>query len=341
MTGWLTRAADLVGNNETLVLVTICCVEGSAPREPGAKIIVTRDAQWGTIGGGALEFAAIAQARRQLKNKTLLPVFEDFPLGPALGQCCGGRVRVSYEMLGPQDLIWLKRAEAFVAQGETILLERKIVDPTKTDQGWRIVRGDDARQSHQLVLLDPNGTSLSQAMPPEDECASIRERVCDARARVFIFGAGHVGTAIAKLLQTMPTVVTWIDRRENALPPQLGDHFTLLHTDDEIGVARRAPAGMCAFVLTHDHQLDYTLTQAILQRGNSAYCGLIGSKTKRARFENRMRRAGLDDASLARLSCPIGGSSLKSKAPAMIALAAVYEMFIAHQAFAKDHQNWN
>ena len=110
----------------------------------------------------------------------------------------------------------------------------------------------------------------------------------------------------------------------------------IIASEDEVAVAQSAPAGACFFVVTHSHQLDYELVLEILKRGDSAYCGLIGSQTKRSRFERRLRRAGVSQDAVEGLICPIGGGSLKSKHPAVIALSAIHEMLLAHQAHRKD-----
>ena len=79
-------------------------------------------------------------------------------------------------------------------------------------------------------------------------------------------------------------------------------------------------------VMTHSHQLDLALCEAVLRRGDFAYLGLIGSATKRARFEHRLREGGLDDAALARLTCPIGVPGITGKSPPEIAVAVAAQL---------------
>lgn len=338
MTDWLARAAKLIGDKEPLVLVTVCGAEGSAPREAGAKMLVTAETFSGTIGGGALEYSAIARAREMLGEGADAIAFDDFPLGPALGQCCGGRVRIGYERLCADDLEWIARAGAFSERGEAFVLERSLAAGRGAMR--RASRCDaDASKAGALAFLDAGGAEIAAPMPPLEQCAGFREIIADSRAHVYVFGAGHVGSAIVAILQTMPAAVTWIDRRAECFPGAVGDNVSVAATDDETGLAAAAPAGACCFVLTHSHQLDYDLVHAILRRGDSAYCGLIGSRTKRARFERRLRRAGVDEASLAHLSCPLGAGGLEGKSPAIIALTAVHEMFLAHQAHERGQRN--
>lgn len=341
MTDWLTRAAELIGDHEPLILATVCGVDGSAPREAGAKMLVTADGFSGTIGGGALEYSAIARARKMLAEGSEECLFEDFPLGPALGQCCGGRVRIFYERLAARDLEWLRQAEKTIAKGESIILERALPDRKSGETRRRVTpTGASFQDTPAIAFFDEDGAALPHSMPPLEQCSGFREMIADRRVRVYVFGAGHVGTAIAAILRTMPAITTWVDRRADVFPAAVGGAATIIQTDDELNVAAKAPAGACYFILTHSHQLDYELAREVLRRDDSAYCGLIGSQTKRARFERRLRRAGVDEAALRRLSCPIGGGGLESKSPAIIALAAVHEMFLAHQAHARNNRHW-
>lgn len=78
------------------VRVTVVSARGSTPREAGAQMLVTETGLEGTIGGGALEWQAMAEARRRLADGSGA-VERDVPLGPGLGQCCGGSVRLRFE----------------------------------------------------------------------------------------------------------------------------------------------------------------------------------------------------------------------------------------------------
>ncbi len=330
MTDWLSRAASLVAEKTPAIMITVCGVEGSAPREPGARMIVSAHGQWGTIGGGNLEYSAIVRAREMLADGRGDPLVEDYPLGPAFGQCCGGRVRIGYERLGERDLDWLRSATDAIERGRTAVLERSFSESPGSPA--RTVREGGSTEGSGFSFVDRNGASITDPMPLIDDCAGFREIVADARARVYIFGAGHVGLAIAKILAMMPVRATLIDRRRERLPD--GD-MPIICSDRETEIARAAPAGAGYFVLTHSHDLDFSLVHEILTRSDSFYCGLIGSETKRARFERRLRRAGLSESELARLTCPIGANGLKSKSPESIALSAVHELLLAHESGAR------
>lgn len=327
---WIERALDLIGEGKSFAVVTVCAIEGSAPREAGAKMIVTHDRQWGTIGGGALEFTAAARGRALLEEPKDAFLFEEFPLGPALGQCCGGRVLLSYERFDARDRDWLRQAHGALSENETAIVERSV-----PDGAWRIVENAREAENRAVILFGGDGAAFVETIPQPEAITRIRETISDQRISVYLFGAGHVGKAIAQCLSMLPVSLTWVDRREDSFPEGARAGANFIRTDEETDIAAAARAGACFFVMTHSHQLDYDLVQKILERGDGAYCGLIGSKTKRARFEKRLRRAGLSEAQLKRLYCPIGAGGLESKLPSVIALAAVHEMLLAHESYKK------
>ncbi len=147
------------------------------------------------------------------------------------------------------------------------------------------------------------------------------------RFTLQLYGAGHVGRALVKLLADIDCRVQWIDEREAEFPPgPLPPHIARLCVEPvEAEVAQAAP-GSCFLVLTHSHDLDLALTQAILARGDFAWFGLIGSATKRARFESRLRQRGVDEALLSRMVCPIGAAGIVGKEPAVIAVAVAAQL---------------
>ena len=142
-----------------------------------------------------------------------------------------------------------------------------------------------------------------------------------------LYGAGHVGRAIVRLLGTLPCQVQWIDERESEFPPgALPDHIGRVCVEPVEAEVAAAPPGACYLVLTHSHALDMAIVQAILAREDFAYLGLIGSKTKRARFESRLRERGVDAAALDRMVCPIGVPGIVGKEPEVIAVAVVGQL---------------
>jgi len=148
-----------------------------------------------------------------------------------------------------------------------------------------------------------------------------------------LYGAGHVGRAIVRLLAGIDCRVQWIDEREGEFPPEPSPaHIERLCVEPVEAEVASAPAGACYLVLTHSHDLDLRITEAILRRGDFTYLGLIGSKTKRARFVHRFEQRGIAGAALARLTCPIGVPGIVGKEPEVIAIAALAQLLAVSSA---------
>ena len=147
------------------------------------------------------------------------------------------------------------------------------------------------------------------------------------RFHLQLYGAGHVGRAIAALLAGIDCRVQWIDERDAEFPVEPSPpHIQRLCVEPVQAEVALAPVGAFYLVLTHSHALDMAITQAIVKRADFAFLGLIGSKTKRARFEHRLREQGVADAVLARMQCPIGVPGIAGKEPEVIAVAVVAQL---------------
>ncbi len=150
-----------------------------------------------------------------------------------------------------------------------------------------------------------------------------------------LYGAGHVGRAIVRLLVDLPCQVQWIDERESEFPDStstatpLPPHIQVVCVEPVQAEVAQAPPGAFYLVLTHSHDLDLAITQAVMQRADFGFFGLIGSKTKRARFEHRLSERGVPDALLQRITCPIGLPGVVGKEPAVLALAVVAQLLQA------------
>ncbi|MGF1679808.1 xanthine dehydrogenase accessory protein XdhC [Photobacterium minamisatsumaniensis] len=155
------------------------------------------------------------------------------------------------------------------------------------------------------------------------------EPIGQQQNHLVLFGAGHVAKALLHIVSTLPFKVTWIDERENEFPEQLLMGVTKLVSDDPVGEIRHMPANSYYLVMTHNHQLDFELTRAILDKGDSAYFGMIGSLTKRKKFDYRLSQRGYDQTAINTMTCPIGIASVKGKHPAEIAVSVAGEL-IAH-----------
>jgi len=157
------------------------------------------------------------------------------------------------------------------------------------------------------------------------------------QAQIAVFGAGHVGRALVPLLASLPCKVRWIDSRENEFPEQIPAGADKVVNDEVVDEVDAMPAGSYYIVMTHNHQLDLELTAAILKRNDFAYYGLIGSKTKRVKFEHRLRERGFDEALMARMRCPMGLAEVKGKLPIEIAVSIAGEVIATYNAsFGQD-----
>lgn len=291
MADWTRQASESLRRGPT-ALVTILATEGSAPRRPGARMVVTETGLAGTIGGGRLEHLAAAQARAVLALAPGSWRVQDYPLGPLLGQCCGGRVRLLVERL--------ERVPEGDGPFEVVLADRVIRTP--------LARG-----------VAPPAPSARGPLPLAG--AHFLERVETDCLPICLFGAGHVGRAIASRAAGLPFHLAWYDSR-----PEMAETsgVALAGEAEMIAHAAGAPAGWAVLILTHDHGLDYRLTAAALG-SRARFVGLIGSKTKRARFLSRLRTDGVDAA---RLTCPIGLPGIDGREPEVIAIATLAQLLM-------------
>jgi len=285
-----------------VAMVTIVEVKGSAPREPGIRMLVTASDLVGTIGGGHLEWRGMDIAREMLVKGEHRRI-ERIPLGPALGQCCGGVVRLAFEVLGQDDLHWLDAVESAFAAGRAITRHVPVSGKARIEP---------SRDLMPSVQLDADDAWIDTLVPDE--------------MHVVLFGAGHVGHALVKVLATLPCRVHWVDERDTLFPTGLPENVEAEATDTAEAVVDQAPAGSYFLVMTHSHALDQSLCERIFRRTDFAYFGLIGSKTKRAKFEHRMAEHGIDPARFPEMTCPMGVSGITDKAPAMIAVAIVAQL---------------
>ena len=290
-----------------VAMVTIVDVKGSAPREPGIRMLVTADDLVGTIGGGHLEWRGMDIARAMLANRHVRGNphrrIERIPLGPALGQCCGGVVKLAFEVLGEADLTWLDAIDTAFKGGRSL---------QRTVPLAGAITVESSRAMLPTAALQPDDSWTDTLVPDE--------------MHVVLFGAGHVGHALVKVLSTLPCRVHWVDERDTLFPAGLPENIEAEATDTPEAVVDEAPPGSYFIVMTHSHALDQQLCERIFRRTDFAYFGLIGSKTKRAKFEHRMAEHGIDPARFPEMTCPMGVAGITDKAPAMIAVAIVAQL---------------
>ena len=156
---------------------------------------------------------------------------------------------------------------------------------------------------------------------------------------LLLFGAGHVGRALVLALAPLPFRVSWHDSRQDAFPSHIPANVTTIHLRDPDAAVASAPEGAFVLVMTHEHPLDLAITAAALARPDLPFVGLIGSASKRARFEKRFREIGIPVERIAGLACPIGIAGIADKDPAVIAAATVTQLLQAREALAGTHRN--
>ncbi|MEM6987716.1 MAG: xanthine dehydrogenase accessory protein XdhC [Pseudomonadota bacterium] len=296
-------AFDALRSTEPVTLVTVAAVQGSAPREVGACMAVGAGAFAGTVGGGRLEWQAIENARAldSAQGWHLQP----FTLNADIGQCCGGKLRLLFERLNPADRAWLET----------------VVDNTT---GGSLISACDDQARTKRWTEAPYATALHQGASGIDLVHPVEPGAFD----VLLFGAGHVGQAVARLFDALPARVHQVDTREG----YAADGVDIVSHPES--VLREARPGTLVLVMTHDHALDYRITECALETEQVAWVGLIGSNSKRAQLQRRMaRRLGkaVAEARLDRLACPIG-PSIDSRAPAEMAAIIVAECLVARDA---------
>eukprot|EP01132_Coremiostelium_polycephalum_P016351 gene16351-19665_t len=126
------------------------------------------------------------------------------------------------------------------------------------------------------------------------------EPMGQVQAQIAVFGAGHVGRALVPLLASLPCRVRWVDSREQEFPEHIPQGVRKIVSEEPVDEIDHLPVGSYCIVMTHNHALDLELTAALLKRNDFTYFGLIGSKTKRVKFEHRLRDRGFDTAQLQR-----------------------------------------
>lgn len=255
---WSERVAFCEAGGTPYVIVTVLGARGSTPRDSGTKMVVEATQFSGTIGGGELEYQALAEARRLLQEPATQQLLRNYPLGEKLGQCCGGSTSLLFECFAP------------------------------------------------------------------------------VRPRVLLFGAGHVGRALAPLLATLPLQAEWIDERDRGFPGDLPAGVTAINDADSVAAVRRAPANSYFVIMTHNHPLDFAITEAALARGDAAFVGVIGSQSKARRFRLRLAHRGFGEERIASLQCPIGLASVPGKEPAEIAVAVAAQLIAVYHAARPD-----
>lgn len=337
MNDWINTLRQLRQGGDEGVMVTVAGVRGSAPREVGAKMLVTPKETIGSIGGGQLEYRCARMAFELLQDSSPAPAsFRRFPLGTTMGQCCGGVVDVliepvrswtaefMFEILRLHD----DRVPFVVATGES---------------GKSLITASDEMPG---AVLAPEVVAKARRMIAEHQLASVAlldagqrillEPVLHAGLDVAVFGAGHVGAAVIRTLGGISCHIRWIDSRRRIFPQPVASNVTTIESPQPANEVAAMPAGAFYLVMTHSHPLDYEICSHILARDDFAYCGLIGSRTKRRRFEKLMRQQGMPQSRLDKLTCPIGVAGIDGKKPQEIAIAVAAQLLLLRDADSRS-----
>jgi len=327
---WVVAVAQMLEREPAVVRIVVAEVRGSAPREAGAFMLVGRGGVEGTIGGGRLEWESIAAARELLDDTSAAARLSKVVLGADLGQCCGGVVAVWLERFTRDDVGLLRLAGDAGARGPAVL--------SSTIKGGAVERqlvgGAQARE----LLSAPRGLARPVVVRDGEGRVTYLERLDDEFPALWLYGAGHVGQALARILAELPLRLTWIDSRVELFPAVVPEGVRVRRDADSLATVSDAPPGAYFLVMTHSHPLDFALCQAILTLNDFAWLGLIGSASKAARFRSRLARAGVDAARIGRLVCPIGVDGIESKWPAAIAVGVAAQVLQRFSAVAHDHR---
>lgn len=265
------RMIHQLSDDPVVALCTIKDTKGSTPREVGAAMMVTASgAIAGTIGGGAFEHHVISEAIRHMAEGAATSLALTLPLGPAMGQCCGGVVSVGIDIY--------------------------------------------ARDQVADLITQRDGLSASS---PQG---------------LYLFGAGHVGRAVVLALASLPFNVFWVDERADLFDMPVPRNVTARPSIDPVADIGKAATGAFVVIMTHSHALDFSLLDAALRRDDFNYVGVIGSLTKKARFQSRLKQAGHSAAALERFICPIGLAGVKGKEPSVIAASLAADLLIRREA---------
>lgn len=367
MSDWFADVGTLIDRGETCVLITVVSTRGSVPREAGTRMVVSRDRCSGTIGGGHLEFRAIAIAREQLTDAGRPETFsERFPLGASLGQCCGGLVYLLFERLDTRSHPWLDFVRGHARKRQAVAMVTQLMPDARSprdiasisrlvvseqDSTGELVGVQEFALQHARRRLLNRGVNAvetlyvdrleSENLPAVASCQPgttvagtplLFEEWHPEAFTLHLFGAGHVGQAIVNVLSVLPCRIVWIDSRANQFPETLPDNVQCVVTDQPDSEIDAAAPGSFVLIMTHSHALDETLCQRALQRDDLAYCGLIGSESKRRNFLRRFAARGMSARSIARLTCPIGLPGLPGKHPGEIAVSVAAELLLVRES---------
>lgn len=295
---------DLLKKVGPVVRVLVAEVKGSAPRDVGASMLVWREGCRGTIGGGALEYQAIERARALITSQERSFVSRH-PLGPELGQCCGGHVSLVTERFdkgegfGSNTAYFLRPVDPRAPMEVPFALRRQLSQQ-------RAAGGAVKSELHQGWMLEP---------------------VLEPKTDLWVWGAGHVGEAIVQSFRNLPDMnITWADTAQSRFPSTTPSDVTQIYAKNLHELVPHVSPRAEHLILTYSHAIDLELCHALL-RHEFSWAGLIGSKTKWSRFRHKLRGLGHTNERISKITCPIGQVEL-GKHPYEIATGVAAEFLL-------------
>ena len=289
------KTNEYIKSHGKIARVLILKTFGSAPRDEGTTMLIWDSGQFGTIGGGELEYQVTRLAKKIIINNKGSRI-KKFSLGPDMGQCCGGAVELLIEILDETKMKFISVDDGFFA---------------------RPVFKDEKSLNVQALIKSYRNKSVPIKTSFKD--GWLFEPVTKEKELVWIYGAGHVGTAIANILSKLSQFsVTCIDTSQDRYPDNFPKTVEKLITKNPAQIVQYAPSETHHLILTYSHALDLEICHQLLQH-NFATAGLIGSKTKWARFKKRLNELNYTFEQINRIICPIGEPSF-GKSPYEIAI---------------------
>lgn len=344
-------------------MVTVAATRGSAPRAAGTHMFVTQDQVIATIGGGNLEYQAIARAREILQQSEESKFeLKRYVLGKDMGQCCGGMVYLHYAFVDVAfrqafDELYRQyqshQYAALLAHCAGNKVKYQVFSQSAHSGESKAIEGRFNQLDFICSLLESGQLPKQDAWPEyrlwfqyeqkwiahetkeESEAYCVLHVLKPPQFRVVIFGAGHVGKALVHVLNPLADEIVWCDEREQEFPNDVPNNVRI-YTDDPFSLIQQQGSKTYYLIMTHNHSLDMLLVESILKRKDAAYCGLIGSASKRQRFENVLVKEGMSQHELGQLICPIGVAGIKDKQPAAIAVAVAAELLQVKESLQSD-----
>ena len=296
-----------------LVLAVIVRSDGSTPRGAGSMMLVGRGGQiMGTIGGGAIEKRSELLAVDLIKERR--SDIHEFILNKKdqenLGMVCGGDAVVYFQFIDAQDPVWG-------------LLCRQVTDRAAQHTGGKL-----------LLHLDGSAAGVADADAPVPEgCFAVDIPVGE---RVLLFGGGHCARALVPVLASVGFRPVVFDNRPEFSDPARFPQAEQTICGDFSRIADYVQVGKDDYVvvMTTGHMYDYVVQEQVL-RQETAYVGVVGSRSKKAAVNAKLKADGVPEESIARVHTPIG-LDIMSVTPEEIAVSIAGEMILERAKRRKE-----